>query len=309
MIGAFKQRRSNMNQSLRTVGIISPGDMGHVVGQVLTQHGLRVVTSLAGRSARTRTLAAKAGIEDIGGYRELVQAADIVLSILVPAEAVAAAEQIADAVAATGANLTFVDCNAIAPQTVQQIEQITTAAGCRFVDASIIGPPPRNFEATRFYASAKDAADFARLTHHGLNILVLDGPAGQASALKMCYAALTKGFTALCTELLTAAEALGVAGALADEFELSQTHSLRQMNRSLPGMPPKAHRWVGEMEEIAQTFAHVGLTPHIFTGAADMYRLVSETSLADRTPEDATPPPTAQEIAATLARHLANRPT
>jgi 3-hydroxyisobutyrate dehydrogenase-like beta-hydroxyacid dehydrogenase len=296
-----------MSQSLHTVGIISPGDMGHVVGQRLKQHGLRVVTSLQGRSARTRSLAAKAGIEDIGGYPELVEAADMVLSILVPAEAVAAAERIADAVAVRGAGLTFVDCNAIAPQTVQQIEQIITGAGIRFVDASIIGPPPRNPAATRFYASGEDAAEFARLAHYGINVIVLDGPAGQASAIKMCYAALTKGFTALGAELLTAAEALGVADALAAEFELSQVTSLEQLRRSLPAMPPKAHRWVGEMEEIAQTFAHVGLTPHIFTGAADIYRLVGETSLADRTPEDRTPPPTAQEIAVALARHLSDR--
>lgn len=296
-----------MNQPLRTVGIISPGDMGHVVGQILKSHGLRVVTSLAERSARTRRLAAKAGIEDVGGYDELVVVADIVLSILVPAEAMTAAQRIAEALAATGSDLTFVDCNAIAPLTVRQIEQIITAAGGRFVDASIIGPPPRKFEATRFYAAGEDAAGFARLTHHGLNVIVLDGPAGQASALKMCYAALTKGFTALCTELLTAAEALGVADALTTEFELSQSPFLQQMNRSLPGMPPKAHRWVGEMEEIAQTFAQVGLTPQILAGAADMYRLVSETSLAERTPEDTTPAPTTQEIAATLARHLTNK--
>lgn len=298
-----------MNQPLRTVGIISPGDMGHVVGQVLKTHGLRVVTSLNERSARTRDLAAQAGIEDVGGYPELVEIADMVLSILVPAEAVAAAQQIATALSGARADLTFVDCNAIAPQTVQQIEQIIKDAGGRFVDASIIGPPPRRFEATRFYASGENAADFARLAHYGLNVIVLDGPAGQASALKMCYAALTKGFTALCTELLTAAEALGVADALADEFELSQANVLQQINRSLPGMPPKAHRWIGEMEEIAQTFAHVGLTPQILAGAAGMYRLVSESALAGRTPEDTTPPSTARKIAAALAQHLSDRTT
>ena len=297
-----------MNQSIQhdrpTVGIVSPGDMGHAVGRVLREHGLRVITALDGRSERTRTLAAEAGIEDVGGFAELAAAADMVLSILVPAEAVAVAKQMAHALPARPTPLLYVDCNAIAPATVRQIEGIITAVGGRFADGSIIGPPPRKPGATRFYASGPHAADFARLNQFGLHVLVIDGPAGQASALKMCYAAVTKGFTALCTELLTAAEALGVAGPLADEFRLSQTATLEQMNRSLPGMPPKARRWVGEMEEIAQTFAAVGLTQQILAGAADMYRLVGETALADRTPEDPSPPPTAQEIAQALARHV-----
>lgn len=293
-----------MNQSVQTVGIVSPGDMGHAVGRVLREHGLRVVTALDGRSERTRTLAAQADIEDVGSYAELVTAADLALSILVPAEAVAAAAQIAHALQKQPKPLLFVECNAIAPATVRQIEAIITAVGGRFADASIIGPPPRKPGATRFYASGEHAADFAVLNDFGLHIIALNGPAGQASALKMCYAALTKGFTALCTELLTAAEALGVSGPLADEFRLSQTATLEQMSRSLPGMPPKARRWVGEMEEIAQTFAAVGLTPQMLAGAADMYRLVGETSLADRTPEDPTPPPTAREIAQVLAEHV-----
>jgi 3-hydroxyisobutyrate dehydrogenase-like beta-hydroxyacid dehydrogenase len=278
--------------------------MGHVVGQVLKQNGLRVITALEGRSARTQALAAKAGIEDVGSVQAVVQQADLLLSILVPAEAVAAAQRVAQALQTTGANLLYVDCNAIAPQTVREIETIITAAGGRFVDGSIIGPPPRKPGATRFYASGPDVAAFAELNHYGLDVVVLEGAAGQASAFKMCYAALTKGFTALCTELLTAAAAFSLTEPLLQEFRQSQATFLAQMERALPGMPPKAHRWVGEMEEIAQTFASVGLTPQILAGAADLYRLVSETSLADRTPEDTTPPPTATEIAATLAAHL-----
>lgn len=296
-----------MNQTIQTVGLVSPGDMGHSVGQVLRAHGLRVVTSLRGRSARTQALAAQAGIDDVGDYAELVAAADLILSILVPAEAVNVAEQIAAALAAQPKPLLYVDCNAIAPQTVRQIETILTGVGGRFVDASIIGSPPRKPGATRFYASGSHAAEFAQLGEHGLEICVLDGPAGQASAFKMCYAALTKGFTALATELLTAAEALGVRQPLIEEFEHSNAVAWGQIQKSLPGMPPKAYRWVGEMEEIAATFAAVGLTPKMFAGAADIYRLVSETSLAERTPEDPTPPPTATTIAATLAEHLRER--
>jgi 3-hydroxyisobutyrate dehydrogenase-like beta-hydroxyacid dehydrogenase len=299
-------RRMLMTTKIETVGIISPGDMGHVVGQVLRAHGLRVITSLQGRSARTQALADQAGIEDVGLLQNLVREADIVLSILVPAEAIPAAQQVARAIHKTGKALLYVDCNAIAPQTVRQIETIIMDAGGHFVDASIIGPPPRKPGATRFYASGPHAADFAVLRLFGLEIVQLGTESGQASAFKMCYAALTKGLTALGTELFVAAEALGVAQALDQELQQSQPVLYDLLKRQIPGMPPKARRWVGEMEEIAQTFAQIGLTPQILAGAADMYRFVGQTELANRTPEDQNSPPTLAQMVAQLANHLAS---
>ena len=120
----------------------------------------------------------------------------------------------------------------------------------------------------------------------------------------MCYASLTKGLTALCTELLTAAEILGVSDALTDEFKLSQPALYERMESGLPNMPPKAKRWIGEMEEISDTFAHVGLTPNILTGAADMYRFVSETHLAELSPEARDQFPTLEELITILAEQI-----
>jgi hypothetical protein len=119
----------------------------------------------------------------------------------------------------------------------------------------------------------------------------------------MCYAALTKGLTALSTELLVAAQALGVGKALEEEFRQSQSAMLVRMEKGLPSMPPKSRRWVGEMEEIADTFAAVGLTPHMLRGAADIYRFVGDTPLADRNPEDPGQPSLA-EMVRQLAAHL-----
>jgi 3-hydroxyisobutyrate dehydrogenase-like beta-hydroxyacid dehydrogenase len=283
---------------LKTIGIVSPGDMGHVVGQVLRGHGLRVVTSLAGRSQRTRALAAQAGFEDLGSYPALVTESDAILSILVPAEAAGLAAAVAGAMRATGRGPLFVDCNAIAPQSVHGIAQTIEDAGGRFVDASIIGPPPRKAGNTRFYASGPHAEEFAHLNHHGLHVIPMSSRVGDASALKMCYAALTKGVTALSTELLVAARVLGVDEALESELRQSQGVMLAQMERSLPGMPPKARRWVGEMEEIAATFEAVGLTPRILLGAADIYRFVGDTPLADRNPEDPEQPSLAEMVRA-----------
>ncbi|MCY4412925.1 MAG: DUF1932 domain-containing protein [Caldilineaceae bacterium] len=275
---------------MKTVGILSPGDMGHTVGERLKSNGLRVVAHLADRSERTRGLAAKAGIEEVDSYDALVEEADIVLCILVPAEAGAAAQKVADALGRTGADLLYADCNAIAPQTTIEIGETITEAGGRFVDASIIGPPPRGEGATRFYASGKHANKLANLNDYGLDVPVISDWIGDASAIKMCYAGLTKGLTALCVELLVAAEALGVREALFAEYNLSQAAMLKRMEGGLPGMPPKSRRWVGEMEEISATMAGVGMTGKFHDGAADIYRFVGDSTLADRTPEDPDAP-------------------
>ena len=274
---------------MNTVGILSPGDMGHTVGERLRSHGLRVIAHLKDRSARTRGLAEKAGIEEVSSYEALVEEADVVLCILVPAEAAAAAKRVADALRSTGADLLYADCNAVAPQTAIEIGETITSAGGRFVDASIIGPPPRREGATRFYASGVHAGELAKLEGYGLAVPVISDRIGDASAIKMCYAGLTKGLTALCTNLLVAAEALGIRDALFDEYDLSQSAMLQRM-QGLAGMPPKSRRWVGEMEEIAATMASVGMSPKFHDGAADIYRFVGSSTLADRTPEDPDEP-------------------
>ena len=289
---------------LSTVGILSPGDMGHTVGNVLRQNGLRVITCLEGRSQRTRQLAEKADIVDVPTYPQFVTEADLILSIMVPAQAMSAASIVAETLQRVNTPLVYADCNAIAPQTVRQLGDLITSVGGTFVDASIIGPPPRTPGATRFYTSGPDLDLFSELNNYGLDIRAIGAEIGLASAIKMCYASLTKGLTALCTELLTAASLLGVSEALTAEFQLSQSALFERMEKGLPSMPPKARRWIGEMEEISATFAHVGLTPNILTGAADMYRFVGDTHLADLSPEARDEFPTLAELIEILAVNL-----
>lgn len=287
--------------SLKTVAILSPGDMGHAVGRVLVDHGLQVVTCLRGRSVRTHSLAERVGIAALPDYAALVRQSDIILSILVPAQAENAARTVARALRETGATPLYVDCNAISPDTVRRVGEIITTAGGRFADASIIGGPPRDGRVPRMYTSGPGATAFAALGNYGLDIRVMGDRVGDASALKMCYAALTKGLTALCTTLLVGARRLGISEALAEELRSSQSALYEMMRQGVPAMPMKARRWIGEMEEIAATFAGVGLTDKIHLGAAEMYRLVAATPLADRTPEDPSPLPSLEEAIALLA--------
>jgi 3-hydroxyisobutyrate dehydrogenase-like beta-hydroxyacid dehydrogenase len=292
--------------SIGTVGLLSPGDMGHSVGAVLQRNGLQVLTCFEGRSERSRTLAAEAGIEDGGTLNEIVEVADIFLSILPPAAARENATRVATALRATGSSLLYVDCNAIAPSTARDVAAIVTAAGARMADVGIIGAPPRR-PGTRFYVSGPGADEFAQLRDYGLDVRVLEGDVGQASGLKMCYGALTKGLQALGVELLVAARAMGLEEALRAEQQQSTPDVRGWIENAIPTMPPKAYRWVGEMEEIAVCFGDVGLTPKIFEGVADLYRFVETTAIGHETPENRDTSRDGMGVVAALADELAER--
>ena len=277
-----------MSSSVTRVGILSPGDMGGATGAMLHKHGLEVYTCLEGRSALTRQIAAEAGFIDTPSIDELVKTVDVLISILVPSQAAGLAEIVAAAMKRTGSTPVYVDCNAIAPQTVEKIEAVIRDAGAQFIDGGIIGGPPEEGMSTTFYCSGPDTSAFEALGEHGLTVKVVGPKVGQASGLKMVYAASTKGTTALWTELMVAARAMGLETALMDEF--GPDHPIVHRNlRSIPGMAHKAGRWVGEMEEIAATFGGLGMTPKILDGAADMYRFVKSTPLGDLTSRDAHP--------------------
>lgn len=283
-----------------TIGLLSPGDMGHAVGSVLRTNGLTVLTSLEGRSARSRALAAKAGIDDAGSVSHLVREADILLCIVVPAAAPDVAREVAAAIRETGSTVLYADCNAIAPRTVRTIGETITAAGGQFADVGIIGPPPTR-PGAKFYASGPGAADFATLRDYGLDVRPLDGEIGKASGLKMCYGAMTKGLQALGTELLVAARLMGLEDTLRAEQRETTADVLAWVERSIPTMPPKAHRWVGEMEEIGACFADLGMTPAILDGAAEMYRFVAGTPIGQESPEQRDRSRDAAGVVAALA--------
>ena len=292
-----------------TVGIISPGDMGSAIGQKLAQHGVRVVVALDARSERTKELAAAAGLEDVGSVERMVTEASHILSVMVPSEAVGAAERVARALQSTGASPIYADLNAISPGTTKRVGEIVEEAGARFVDGGIIGGPPRGSVNPRIYASGPNAPELAVLAEHGLIVPVIGDSIGQASGLKMCYAAMTKGFQALGTELMVTAQLLGLDEELRKEMTDSQPALRQWLSKSALGMPPKAHRWIGEMEEIAATFEQVGLTPRILLGAADMYRWIATTEPGHETPENRDKNRDLDGLMAALAASLEPTPT
>jgi L-threonate 2-dehydrogenase len=257
------------------VAIVAPGAMGAGIGKLLASHGVRVLTSLAGRSEATAARAREAGL--IAASDEEIAAADFVLSILPPGDALALAQRFAPVLAASNAKPVYVDCNAINPATVERVAAAIAPAGCPFVDAGIIGPPPKDGDAgPRVYASGVTAVRVAGLRQYGLDVRLLDGPLSAASALKMSYAGINKGAQAIGAAMMLAAVRAGSADALFDELSFSQKELLAQFKQQLPKMPAKAYRWIAEMQEIAGFVADDPAARDLYEGAARFYEQMAE---------------------------------
>lgn len=256
------------------VAVIAPGMMGSVVANRLTDHGVEVRSLLSGRSAATQARAKAAGMVD--ATEDGIAACDFILSIVPPGEAIGLAERLAPAMRAAAKKPVYVDCNAIAPSTVQRIAGVVQATGAVFVDGGIIGPPPApDSKNTRLYLSGEAASLVTVLQEYGLNTPVQAGPIGAASAMKLSYAGFTKGFTALGAAMMLAATRAGTADALIAEMTVSQPLLLGWLTRQMPKMPDKAYRWVAEMEEISTFVGEDPAAAQFYQGAARLYERIA----------------------------------
>ena len=270
---------------LKTIAILSPGDMGHGVGKALAEHGYDVITCLAGRSQRTKDLAAAGGFRMVETLDEMVSEAELIISILVPAAAEGVAGDIADTMRTTGLSRPFADCNAISPQTARRMESRINDAGGEYIDGGIIGGSPARGATPRIYTSGPGAGTMDELDGKGIAVRNLGPEIGRASGIKMCYASMTKGTSALRVAMLMTAQSLGLYDELVEELAFSQQGALSAMDSGVPGLPANAGRWVGEMEEIAATFDAAGVTPRFHQGATEIFRLLASTPFADESPE------------------------
>jgi 3-hydroxyisobutyrate dehydrogenase-like beta-hydroxyacid dehydrogenase len=233
------------------VTVIAPGSMGAAVGGRLAEQGVKVLTSLTGRSPDTIERARVAGL--VHADDKEIAASDFILSIVPPGDAIAVAQRLAPQLTASNRKPVFVECNAISPPTAERIAEVIAPTGSAFVDAGIIGPPPKpkGRDSPRFYASGLEAKRFAALQDYGLDVRVLDGPLMAASALKMSYGGITKGCSALGASIFLAATRGGSADALFAELQYSQPQLLDWFSKYVGSMYPKAYRWVAEMEEVS----------------------------------------------------------
>jgi L-threonate 2-dehydrogenase len=255
--------------------VIAPGMMGSGVGKRLADNGVKVLTSLKGRSEETAARAKAAGMT--AASDEEIAASDFILSILPPGDALSLAEHFVLALTASNAKPVYVDCNAINPQTVERVAAVIAPTECPFVDAGIIGQPPKPGDAgPRIYTSGPAAPRVVALRDYGLDIRVLAGAPAAASALKMSYAGITKGPQAIGAAMMLAAARAGSADDLFAELQSSQKEMFGWLKRQLTMMPPKAYRWVAEMDEIAGFVGDDPAARELYEGAAEFYERFAE---------------------------------
>lgn len=271
---------------VKTVGIVSAGAMGSAVGAAYLAAGSRVVTTVARRSARTRSLAEHAGLELVANLDAVVSEAALVVSVAPPDQAIGIATDLAAAARRTGARPLVSDWNAVSPATARELERILSAAGVELVDGSISGGPPRSDYRTRVYLSGLRSSELAGAAPDRLDVRVVGDEVGVASAVKMCTASVYKGHTALLAHALATAAAHGVLPHVLDDLHDSFPRQLDRAARLLAVSATKAERYVGEMHEIAATQASVGLTPALFEAMAEVFSDLSKTALAQAAPED-----------------------
>jgi len=255
----------------KTIGLINPGAMGASVGAAATTPGNRVIWASAGRSDATRQRAERGGLEDCVELDRLVKESDIILSVCPPH----AAEEVAQEIASADFKGTYLEGNAISPERTRKIEQMIVSVGGGFVDGGIIGGPAWQQESsTRLYLSGKRAEEIAAcFTGSPLETIVISPQVGAASALKMTFAAYTKGSTALLTSILAVAEKAGVRADLERQWGDSFADQTR---RRVAGNTAKAWRFAGEMREISATFEAAGIPGDFHRGAAEIFERLSQ---------------------------------
>ena len=244
------------------IGLLHPGEMGSAVGEVLRSAGHTVLWASEGRSAETAARAA--GFEDAGTTDELARRSEVILSVCPPHAALEVAQSVG---AFEGV---YVDANAVSPATAREVGDAVAGS---FVDGGIIGPPPREPGSTRLYLASSEAQTVAGLFDGtALDARVLPGAPGTASALKMAYAAWTKGTAAMLLAIRELARAEEVEPALLEEWRLSQPELIERSASAARSAERKGWRWVGEMEEIASTFGAAGLPDGFHLAAAEVFR-------------------------------------
>ena len=252
------------------IGLLHPGEMGAALAiQLRLAHPILWVS--AGRSVETAQRAEHAGLRDVATVEELAESSDVILSVCPPHAALAVAGSIGDFQGI------YVDANAVSPQTARELAATIEEHGGHYVDGGIVGPPPREGAPTRLYLSGSMAPAVAELFRDTVvQARVVSGEPGSASAVKMAYAAWSKGAAALLIAIRALARAEGIEATLLEEWQESVPELPERSDRAALSASRKGWRFAGEMDEIARTFGAAGLPDGFHQAAAEIYRRFPE---------------------------------
>ncbi|MDP2645412.1 MAG: DUF1932 domain-containing protein [Desulfobacterales bacterium] len=262
--------------NFKHIGILSIGEMGFHWARLLRRHDVDVVSRTRDRSAVTQKRAENAGVRVVDSAGQLVAECDLIVSLVVPSAAVAVAQTVAAAVAATGRkDLFFLDANAISPMTAAAVHDALHPLGVTCVDGCIIGSASRLAQNAVVYASGEQADAVRQLSAFGFSVKILGPQFGQASSFKILYAGLTKGLQSLLAELLTGARHVGLLDALMERYDQSFPGLVEKVGGSIAALPVHAARRSEEMAELAQTFAHFGLKSEMAPAAERVLKQIA----------------------------------
>ena len=268
-----------------TIGIVSPGAMGSALGRAWQRGGARVVSTVAGRSARTQRLAT--GLTLLPDLAEVVAESDLVISICPPEQATYLARKLGQTCQVVGHHPIIADLNAIAPSTVAEIQEILAQFDCPLIDGSISGSPPTEDSSTWVYLSGPDAERLAQLPAPGLICKVVDDSVGSASAIKMCTASVYKGFSALLLQGLRTAQAHGVTDLVVADLAREFGGLMDGAATRIALSAAKSDRFPAEMRQIAWTQGAAGARPELFEAMALVFEAVHRSALGQFSPEQA----------------------
>ena len=273
------------------IGILHPGEMGISIAASATHSGHEVYWLSDGRSEKTRHRAEKHHLVKVDSLFEFCQICEVIISICPPH----AAEEVATAVSESNFKGLYLEANAISPQRAIAIREMLEAHGIHFVDGGVIGGPAWVAEETWLYLSGERAKEVAQCFSNGpLETRIIGKQIGKASALKMCYAAYTKGMTALLSAIVATSEELEVRNELYHHWDRDEPGFSEQVNRRVRRVTAKAWRFEGEMQEIASTFREAGLPDGFHLAAADIYHRIADF-------KDATEPPPLTDVLKALS--------
>lgn len=272
-------------QTNLTIGIVSPGAMGSGLGRAWAAAGARVVATVAGRSERTQRLAD--GLELLDDQDAVLTEADLVCSVLPPGRALQVAGELADACRRLGVSPVYADLNATAPSTVAQIRALVEPVGCRFVDGSISGGPPRPGGDTWLYLAGEPAHLLDDLNAPGLRTIVVGDQPGRASAVKMSTASIYKGLSGLLAQALQTAEFYGVTDLVRTDLARGLPDYVANAAGEVAAAASKSDRYPDEMRQIAIAQGAAGAEPALFDAMAVVYESIHRSRLARLTPEQA----------------------
>jgi len=287
---------------MRTIAILYPGDMGHSVGRVLLEDGFTVVTTLAGRSERTRRLCASTAITVLDSMDAVVAQADAVLSIIPPTAATSVATEFATAVQHTGHRPLFVDANAISPMAAQKVGEIIAQVDAPYLDACIVGPARDVRGRCTFYVSGPQAHIFEEQLGKSLRTHLIGDRIGQASAFKMMFSGLNKGLVALLYELTIAAQEFGFLDELLQRYTTLLPGVMQSLEWLVPTYPMHAARRAEEMRELAETLEHFGFSSVMARGTQQTLAAVGQLNLVERFPERGEHDWTMRDVLAVLPK-------